>query len=152
MTKRTLSDQYLLEKLNSHPTLRERVGYLLLAVEDETGDLKEADAAEMCLIEEMRQMGRESLTAWAERQVVKTAEEARQADSAWREGKKTLLAHDLRRRKRGRTPTNCAREPSASAPLSEARTFTIAAARQLAPLATGGHGFCGGCVFCPGNG
>lgn len=88
MTTRTLSDQELLEKLNTYPALKERVGYLLLAVEDETGNLKEADAAEMRLIDEMRQMGRESLTAWAERQVVKTTEEARQADSVWREGKK----------------------------------------------------------------
>ncbi len=45
MTARTLSDQELLKKLNTHPALRERIGHLLLAVDDETGDLKEADAA-----------------------------------------------------------------------------------------------------------
>ena len=88
MTARTLSDQELLEKLNTHPALRERIGHLLLAVDDETGDLKEADAAEMRIIEEMRQMGQESLTAWAQRQVLKTTEELVQTDSVWREGKK----------------------------------------------------------------
>ena len=88
MTTRTLSDQELLEKLNTQPALRERVSYLLLAVEDETGDLKSADAAEMRIIDEMRQMGHESLTAWAQRQVLTTTQEACQADSVWREGKK----------------------------------------------------------------
>lgn len=53
MTTRTLSDQELLEKLNTHPVPRERVSDLLLAVEDETVDLKEADAAEMRIIDEM---------------------------------------------------------------------------------------------------
>ena len=44
---------------------------LLLAVDDERGDLREADAAEMRIIDEMRQMGREALTAWAEGQVTR---------------------------------------------------------------------------------
>ena len=102
MTTRNLSDTELLEKLNTHPALRERIGRLLLAVEDETGDLKEADAAEMRIIDEMRQMGRESLTAWAQRQVLKTTEELSQTGSMWREGKKTALAHHLLRNKSGR--------------------------------------------------
>jgi fructoselysine-6-P-deglycase FrlB-like protein len=88
MTTRPLSDQELLEKLNTHPTLRERVSNLLLAVEDETGDLTEADAAEMRIIDEMRQMGHESLSAWAQRQALKATETACQAGSVWREGKK----------------------------------------------------------------
>lgn len=88
MTTRTLSDQELLEKLNTHPGLRERVNNLLLAVDDETGNLKEADAAEMRIIDEMRQMGHQSLSAWAQRQAIKTTEDACQAESVWREGKK----------------------------------------------------------------
>ena len=91
MTTRTLSDQELLKMLNTHPALRERIGHLLLAVEDETGDLKEADAAEMRIIDEMRQMGHESLTAWAQRQVIKTTEELSQTNSVWREGKKNSV-------------------------------------------------------------
>jgi uncharacterized protein YqeY len=85
-----LSDAEFLEKLKANPGLRDRVESLLLAVEDERGDLREADAAEFRIIEEMRQLGRESLTAWAERQVVKTAKEARQRKGIWREGKKNF--------------------------------------------------------------
>ena len=88
MTTRALSDPELLNMLNTHPALRERVSELLLAVVDETGELKEADAAEMHIIDQMRQMGHESLMAWAQQQVVKTTAEACQADAVWREGKK----------------------------------------------------------------
>jgi len=84
-----LSDDDLFKKLIAHPELRNRVESLLLAVEDEAGELKEADAAEMRVIEEMRRMGQEALQAWAARQVDKTSQELRQSDEpAWREGKK----------------------------------------------------------------
>lgn len=84
-----LSDDDLVRKLGAHPDLRNRVESLLLAVEDEAGELREADAAEMRVIEEMRRMGQEALQAWAARQVDKTSKELRQTDeSAWREGKK----------------------------------------------------------------
>jgi membrane-bound ClpP family serine protease len=84
-----LSDDDLVRKLSAHPDLRNRVESLLLAVEDETGELKEAEAAEMRVIEEMRRMGQEALQAWATRQVDKTSTEVRQtAEPAWREGKK----------------------------------------------------------------
>jgi hypothetical protein len=85
---RRLSEAELLEKLKANPDLRERIECLLLAVEDESGELREADAAELRIIDEMRQLGRESLTAWAQRQVVKTAEEIRSTKGVWREGKK----------------------------------------------------------------
>ena len=91
MADKSLSDELFLEKLNANPILRARFEALLLAVEDESGDLREADAAELRLIEEMRQMGRASLTAWAERQVVKTTQEIRDAGSGWREGKKNSV-------------------------------------------------------------
>ncbi len=63
MSANHLSDAELLEKQNANPFLRERIGSLLLAVEDESGNLREADAAEMRIIDEMRQMGQESLAA-----------------------------------------------------------------------------------------
>lgn len=88
MNARQWSDTELLDKLNANPEIRERLESLLMAVEDERGELREADAAEMRLIEEMRHMGRESLTAWARRQMLKAAEEARQTSGVWREGKK----------------------------------------------------------------
>ena len=84
-----LSDDELVRKLSAHPDLRNRVESLLLAVEDEAGELREADAAEMRVIEEMRRMGQEALQAWAARQVDKTSQELGQsAESARREGKK----------------------------------------------------------------
>ena len=88
MSARDLSDSELLDKLNAQPELRERVGALLLTIEDEQGALREADAVELRLIEAMRQMGRESLSAWAQRQVRTTAEAAREVGGTWREGKK----------------------------------------------------------------
>jgi membrane-bound ClpP family serine protease len=84
-----LSDDDLVGKLSAHPHLRDRVESLLLAVGDEAGDLKEADAAEMLVIEEMRRMGQEALQAWAACQVDKTSKEFSQTGgAAWREGKK----------------------------------------------------------------
>ena len=61
---------------------------MLLVVDDEMGNLQEADAAELQLIEQMRNMGQESLQAWANGQVIKASESAAQQDHTWREGKK----------------------------------------------------------------
>jgi hypothetical protein len=61
---------------------------MLRAVADEAGELKEADAAEMRLIEEIRRLGHEALQAWAECQVQTTSEALRGTDGIWREGKK----------------------------------------------------------------
>jgi hypothetical protein len=80
-------DQMLLERLNCHPLLRARVENLLGVVEDAAGDYEKADAAERRVIEELRQMGNEALTAWAERGVEKSAALA-QAEPDWRPGGK----------------------------------------------------------------
>lgn len=89
-------DRELCERLNRHPQLRARVESLLAVVEDAAGDCAKADAAERRMIEELRQMGNEALTAWAERGVEKSVGVA-QAESDWRPGgKKTLLVHHVR--------------------------------------------------------
>ncbi|MFO1434702.1 MAG: ISKra4 family transposase [Candidatus Competibacteraceae bacterium] len=80
-------DQTLLERLNRHPLLRARVESLLEVVEDAAGDYEKADAAERRVIEELRQMGTEALTAWAERGVEKSMAVA-QAEPDWRPGGK----------------------------------------------------------------
>jgi hypothetical protein len=86
-------DQVLLERLNRHPQMRTRVESLLAVVEDAEGDCERADAAERRVIEELRQMGNEALTAWAERGVERQAALA-QAEPAWRPGgKKTRVAN-----------------------------------------------------------
>lgn len=83
-----LSDAEFVMRLGAHPDLRRRMESLLLAVEDETGDLKTADAAEMRVIQEMRQTGKVALQSWAERQVDKTSRELKQTAGVWSEGKK----------------------------------------------------------------
>ena len=88
MTEPLLSDAEFVRKLGAHPDLRSRMESLLLAVEDETGDLKTADAAEMRVIQEMRQTGQVALQSWAERQVDKTSQELKQTAGVWSEGKK----------------------------------------------------------------
>jgi hypothetical protein len=80
-------DQILLERLNRHPLLRTRMEGLLAVVEDAEGDCERADAAERRVIDELRQMGNDALTAWAERGVEKSVGVA-QAESDWRPGGK----------------------------------------------------------------
>lgn len=80
-------DRVLLERLHRHPHLRARMESLLAVVEDAAGDCEKADAAERRMIEELRQMGSEALTAWAERGVEKQTVFA-QAEPDWRPGGK----------------------------------------------------------------
>ena len=75
----------LIERLDRHPILRCRVESLLRVVEDAEGDCEKADAAERRVIEELRQMGNEALTAWAERGVEKQTVLA-EAEPNWRPG------------------------------------------------------------------
>ncbi len=53
------------ERLESHPTLKHRIEYLLNIVEDTSGDVKKADEAEKRVIETLQQMGQEALESWA---------------------------------------------------------------------------------------
>jgi len=86
---------FLLERLNRHPLLRARMEGLLAVVEDAEGDCERADAVERRVIEELRQMGNEVLTAWAERGVERQVVLA-QAEPDWRPGgKKTVLVQHL---------------------------------------------------------
>ena len=80
-------DPMLLERLNRYPLWRARVENLLGVVEEAAGDCEQADAAERRVIEELRQLGNEALTAWAGRGVEKRAAMA-QAEPDWRPGGK----------------------------------------------------------------
>ena len=51
--------------LRARPELRKRVASIVLAVEGDEGELKEADAAEERIVDEMRLLGREALKSWA---------------------------------------------------------------------------------------
>jgi len=88
MTEPLMSDAELVRRLGAHPDLRSRMESLLLAVEDETGELKTADAAEMRVIEVIRRTGHDALQAWAKHQVEKTSQKSKQTAGVWREGKK----------------------------------------------------------------
>lgn len=82
-------DIVLLGRLNRHPALRVRVESLLGAVENETGELEKADAAERRLIEEMRRMGKEALTAWAEKGIEDCTTQAHREPGVVSGGKKS---------------------------------------------------------------
>jgi hypothetical protein len=84
----TLSDEAILRGLNANPQIKSRVASLLATVENAGGDLKEADAAEMRMIEEIRRMGQEAMQAWADRQIVATERAVRRDGGVHREGKK----------------------------------------------------------------
>src|ERR1700733_6889031 len=92
-----LSDEEFLAFLEKHPDLRDRFGSIVSAVENSEGNLKEADAAEERILEEMRHLGREAMQGWAERQVEVTEQEIRQQPQMHRQGKKTPLAYETRR-------------------------------------------------------
>jgi hypothetical protein len=85
---RGLGDEELLERLRAHPEIRERLEGTLLVVADEEGELGDADAVELRLIEEMRRMGRASLSAWAECKAERETASCRARSGVWREGKK----------------------------------------------------------------
>ena len=88
MARTKLSDEALLAFLEKHPDLRDRFASIVSAVEDSEGNLKEADAAEERIIEEMRLLGREALQSWADERVEATEREIRSQAGMHRQGKK----------------------------------------------------------------
>jgi uncharacterized protein YigA (DUF484 family) len=92
-----MTDEALIAFLRGHPDFRNRVASIVRAMENADGDLGEADAAEERLVEELRRLGRHALQGWAEKRVEVTEQEIRQQPSMHRQGKKTPLAHEIRR-------------------------------------------------------
>ncbi len=83
-----LSDEALITALRAHPELRKRISSIVLAVEGDERELKEADAAEERMVEETRHLGREALRSWAERRVGATEREVRERPQMHRQGEK----------------------------------------------------------------
>ena len=83
-----MSNEVLLSMLDGQPELRSRIELLLLGIDDESGNLRTADAAEMYVIEQMKKMGHESLQAWALRQSNRVSESVERDGKTWRAGKK----------------------------------------------------------------
>ena len=89
MTEQPLpNDEELMRALNANPQVKNRIASMLAVVQDAAGDLKEADAAEMRLIEEIRLIGQEAMQSWANRQVELTEQAVRRGGQVQREGKK----------------------------------------------------------------
>ena len=82
------SDEALIQHLVEAPEIRTQLESLLLAVTDEQGKLKEAESAELRIIEEVRQMGRVALSSWASHRVVQENEAQSETPAVWQEGKK----------------------------------------------------------------
>ena len=61
------SDRILIDRLNQHPQLRERVEALLSVIDNEAGDYTTAHDAENQFIEELRKMGNDALHCWADK-------------------------------------------------------------------------------------
>jgi hypothetical protein len=78
MTEEDVED--LDRRLRQFPAARQRVRELVEMMEDCEGDLVKADAAEARTREVLRELGREALQAWANRQVEKATAEHRAQD------------------------------------------------------------------------
>ena len=70
------STEELVHQLEKHPHLKARLEAILAIIKQEGGQHEKADAAEFALIEEMRKLGRETLTEWAEQGQLKALKEA----------------------------------------------------------------------------
>lgn len=66
------------ERLLAHPQLLSRIETLLNVVENSAGDLEQADLAEQRVIEEVRHIGQQALSSWAETQHQKQVKLLRQ--------------------------------------------------------------------------
>jgi hypothetical protein len=72
------ADQQLLEALNQHPQLKERLLAIVRLAEGQEGTPRTADEIETLLVEEVRQLGRETMTEWAQAQARRVAREVGQ--------------------------------------------------------------------------
>jgi hypothetical protein len=81
-------DKRLLEKLRSHPQLRERFEAILGLTESAGGQLRTADQVEDLLVEEVRRLGHRVLHDWAGGAEQRAAEQLQQTVSGVRLRKK----------------------------------------------------------------
>ena len=65
-------DKELLNRLNRRPDLKKRVESILSIAEDDGDGIVKADEAESRVVEEVRRMGNEVITGWAESRIGKS--------------------------------------------------------------------------------
>ena len=71
-------DTRLMNRLNQHPSLRQRMEELLNIVENTKGDCEKANDAEQYVIDELRKMGNDALTCWADNAIEQSVEKLHQ--------------------------------------------------------------------------
>lgn len=81
--------------LNHHPELKQHLHELLQIVDNAQGDVILADTAEERIVEQIRKIGRASMTAWAEEQTAQAATEADDVKKIRRAGKKNSIGTPL---------------------------------------------------------
>jgi hypothetical protein len=74
----TKNDSKILERIKSHPGLRERFEAILDIAENKSGELITADQAEGKAIEEIEKLGRELIKEWAFKRQEKSIEKAKE--------------------------------------------------------------------------
>ncbi|WP_339137929.1 MAG: hypothetical protein WGN25_07050 [Candidatus Electrothrix sp. GW3-4] len=91
-------DQELLSRLNSRPDLKNRVKSVLSIACDDGDGIVRADEAESRIIEEIRRMGNDVLTEWAESRVEKSGTDFPTDGDITRSGQKKSIgtAHSER--------------------------------------------------------
>lgn len=63
----------LADKLGEYPTLKHRFSELVNIIENPDGKTTLGDNAEMCVVEELRDLGNDTLTEWASKQSDKSS-------------------------------------------------------------------------------
>ena len=84
-------DQELLNRLNSRPDLKRRVKSILSIACDDGDGIVRADEAESRIIEEVRRMGSEVLTEWAESRIEKSGTDLPAGSDITRSGQKKSI-------------------------------------------------------------
>ena len=88
MEKFNMKSTDFIKCIEKQPVLLKRFEQLHCIVEDSAGDIQKADEAERRVIEELRDMGNEALTAWGERQISTLTENHKKREGCYQAGKK----------------------------------------------------------------
>ena len=91
MSSLSQEDKELLNQLNSRPDLKKRVKSILSVAIDDGDGIVNADEAESRVIEEVRRMGNEVLTGWAESRAEKSEANLPADENIVRSGQKKYI-------------------------------------------------------------
>jgi hypothetical protein len=76
----TPAETKLVEQLRQHPEMMARVQEIMAIARNEDGPLKTADEVEELLIEQMRQLGNETMGQWASQAEERVSRELKEQD------------------------------------------------------------------------